>query len=607
MVNVSNRDRLASIPPLPGSGAPQTAISYGPASQGQQTYALDQFRSQPGTGPVGTGTFKVSSGDKTKAKWAPIARSGDNQAMYAEHVARARQMGYLMPGSSDRRRVIALQQKLNAVGVNVPVSGTFEYSTSQAVRSFKARVGLNDGFVDKQGNFTVSDVMTPEAENALTQLATQAGWKPTGPLTDKDATPGWQKSIKPLPGTTGGTQTPYTPTSVSGSAVTPEEFARFQHLQQIAKPRAQGGNGYQLTPDQRQFYEDVRQRLIANGGVVGQPTQTGATGPTSGNDATALLRTQLPNDGPVSAAEVAAADAFEAALAADPHAFDNAPGIMVINFQAIRVRQQQFGVQGTQPTSGSGSGQSQTYTVKQGDTFQSIAKALTGDANNAQAIYDANKDRLAEWQAQRPQMTKQFNDYYKTTMVPNPYLLPKGFQLVIPGAGGTGTPDVTTPTTTKTTSTGNTSASGSVQKPSASIQKQSSAPATTWSSDAVDMEQYQWFQAKREAFEAGTLPEADKQAFIWIANKGPVTQELDQYLQNLQKGGNPSGGNELGGAPGTGGTNSMTVDINDPDEDLQAALAILKKQQSGQAVTPEERMAYKALMSKYRQKTMDGG
>jgi hypothetical protein len=606
MVNVSNRDRLASIPPLPGSsGAPQTAITYGPATQGQQTYSLDQFRGNTGaTGPVNTGGGKVTSSDRTKAKWAPIARSGDNQGMYAEHIARARQMGYLMPGNSDRRRVIALQQKLNAVGVNVPVSGTFEYSTSQAVRNFKTRVGLNDGFVDKQGNYTVSDVMTPEAENALQQLATQAGWKPTGPLTDKEATPGWQKSMKPLPGT-GGTQTPVSPTGVSGSAVTPEEYARFQHLQQIAKPRAQGGNGYPLTVDQRQFYEDVRQRLIANGGVVGQPTQVGPT--TNGNDATALLRTQLKNEGPVSQAEVAAADAFEAALSADPHAFDNAPGIMVINFQAIRVRQQQFGVQGSQPSQDPGQTQASTYTVKQGDTFQTIAKALTGDVNNAQAIYDANKDRLAEWQAQRPQMTKQFNEYYKTNLVPNPYLLPKGFQLVIPGAGGTVDPGTDAPTTTKpkTTNTGSTTNTGNAQKPSASVQKQSSAPGTTWSSDAVDMEQYQWFQAKREAFEAGTLPEADKQAFIWIANKGPVTAELDAYLQNLQKGGTTTG-NDVGGAPGSGGKNSMTVDINDPDEDLQAALAILKKQQSGQAITPEERMAYRALMSKYKQKTMDG-
>jgi hypothetical protein len=136
------------------------------------------------------------------------------------------------------------------------------------------------------------------------------------------------------------------------------------------------------------------------------------------------------------------------------------------------------------------------------------------------------------------------------------------------------------------------------------VQKQSSAPGTTWSSDAVDMEQYQWFQANREAFEAGTLPEADKQAFIWIANKGPVTAELDEYLNKLKNGGTAG---DVGGAPGSGGSKSMTVDINDPDEDLQAALAILKKQQSGQAVTPEERMAYRALMSKYRQKTMEGG
>jgi hypothetical protein len=604
MVNVSNRDRLASIPPLPGSGAPQTAITYGPATQGQQTYSLDQFRGVPNNngGTVGTGNGKVSSGDRTKAKWAPIARGGDNQSMYAEHLARARQMGYLLPGHTDRRRVIALQQKLNAVGVSVPVSGTFEYGTSQAVRNFKSRVGLNDGFVDKQGNYTVSDVMTPEAENALTQLATQAGWVPTGPQTDRDATPGWQKAMKPVTGT--GNYVPTSPTGVSGNAVTQDEFARYQHLQQIAKPRSAGGNGYTLTPDQRRFYDDVRQRLIANGGVVGQPTQVGPTAPSGGG--LDLLKTQMKHEGPVSAAEVAAADAFEAALSANPNAFDNAPGIMVINFQAIRVRQQQFGVQGGQTTTDPGqSSLPATYTVKQGDTFQSIAQSLTGNPGDWQALYEANKDKLAAWQAQRPQMTKQFNEYYKTNLVPNPYLLPKGFQLTIPGGGAPEDPGVDAPTqTTKPKKTTGNTQTGDVKKPSTSVQKQSTAPGTTWSSDAVDMEQYQWFQANREAFEGGTLPEADKQAFIWIANKGPVTAELDEYLNKLKNGGSTG---DVGGAPGSGGTKSMTVDINDPDEDLQAALAILKKQQSGAAVTPEERMAYRALMSKYRQKTMEGG
>lgn len=369
MVNSLNRDRLASIPPLPGSGgAPQTAITYGPATGAQQTYTLDRFNATPNSGGVPGGSGIVSSADKRQANKANIAGSDDNRGIYAEHVARARQFNYLMPGNTDRRRVITLQQRLNAIKISVPVTGTFDFNTSQAVRSLKARVGLNDGFVDKVGNFAVSDVMTPEAENALQQLATQAGWRPTGPLTDATAYPGWQKAQAPVQGS--GTSVPNSATGARGTAVSDDEFARFQHMQQIIKPRAQGGTGYTLSPAQLKEYEDIRQRLVANGGVHGQASVPGTSSPpASSNDGMAILRKPLTSDGPVSAAEAAAADLFESALQANPHAFDNAPGIMVINFQAIRVRQQQFGAQGTQAPTQPGASTVSSYTVKQGDTF----------------------------------------------------------------------------------------------------------------------------------------------------------------------------------------------------------------------------------------------
>jgi len=40
--------------------------------------------------------------------------------------------------------------------------------------------------------------------------------------------------------------------------------------------------------------------------------------------------------------------------------------------------------------------QMQTYTVKPGDTLSKIAKQLLGDANAYPAIFDANRDQLAD-------------------------------------------------------------------------------------------------------------------------------------------------------------------------------------------------------------------
>ncbi|MBC7541170.1 MAG: hypothetical protein H7338_00415 [Candidatus Sericytochromatia bacterium] len=588
MGNSVNRDRLASIPPLPGSGAaPQTATTIAPARGGQQTYTLDQFRGTPGGGGVPGGSGLVTGSDKKQASKADIAGSNDNRSIYAEHIARGRQFNYLMPGATDRRRIITLQQKLNAVGVSVPVTGKFDFNTSVAVRQMKARTNLTDGFVDRNGSYAASDVMTPEAENALQQLATQAGWKPTGPLTDAAATPGWQKAQAPVQGS--GTTVPQSPTGAGGTAVTQDEFARYKHMQQIMAPRSQGGTGYPLTPDQRKFYEDVRQRLLANGGVVGTPATPGSTPTPGSNDALAILRQPASGDGPVSAAEAAAADAFEAQLNANPHAFDNQPGIMYHNYLAIRGRQQTAGTQ-----EAPGAPAATQYAVKQGDTFQSIAEKLTGSSSNWKSIYDANADRLASWQAQRPQMTKQFNEYYGTTMVPNPYLLPKGFQLTI-GGGAPADPDVSAPVTNgKTPKATGTSTSTSA--------KGGNAPKTTWSSEAVDVPQYRWLMANKDAYEAGTLSPKDKEAFEKIANKVPVTPELDALLK-----GESGSGNDVGAAPGSSKGAGVTVDVNDPDPDLQAALAILKKQQSGGQITAEERAQYRQLMGRYRARTFEGG
>lgn len=189
-------------------------------------------------------------------------------------------------------------------------------------------------------------------------------------------------------------------------------------------------------------------------------------------------------------------------------------------------------------------------------------------------------------------MTKQFNDYYGTAMVPNPYLLPKGFQLTI-GGGAEAPADTDAPAPAKkpkpTSSGGGNGAS--------------TAPASTFSSEAVDVAQYRWLMANKDAYEAGTLSAKDKAAFEKIANKEPVTAELDALLRG--EAGNSGG--DVGAAAGKGGANSLTVDINDPDPDLQAALAILKKQKDGGTITPEERAAYRALMAKYRSAHFEGG
>ena len=48
-----------------------------------------------------------------------------------------------------------------------------------------------------------------------------------------------------------------------------------------------------------------------------------------------------------------------------------------------------------QATSGTVGGQTQTYTVKAGDTLSKIAKEHLGDANSYMAIFEANRDQLS--------------------------------------------------------------------------------------------------------------------------------------------------------------------------------------------------------------------
>lgn len=508
---------------------------------------------------------------------APIHRSNQNEQIYETFMSRARQLDNLMPGHGDRRRVITLQQKLNAVGVSVPVTGSFDYATSTAVRNFKARAGIKEEFLDRQGNYAVSDVMTAQAEEALDQLARQAGWAPTGPLRDRDVVPGWnsrqnypQAIGMAAPG--GGSQTG-APGGYTGSTfVSAEERAWFAETQQKIQR-----NGYTPNAQERARYDDIRGRMLAQRQAPPSPVAT--QGQMAPNDPMALLNSRaVAASGPVSQAEAAAADAFEALLAQNPEALDSMPGLMYRNFLTIRARQASHGqeVGGPQQRPSLPA----TYAVQSGDTFASIGEALGVDP---QALYSANADRLAEWQRAHPEITRRFNDYYKTQQVPNPYLLPRGFELAVPGGGAPQPSSVDGP--------GRTNGS----RPSNSSSAASSAPATTWTSQAVDMEQYQWFIASQGAYQANQLSAGDRKAFEAIANKTQVTPELDAFLS--QQGGQPTA--SYGGP-------TMTIDVSDPDPELQAALQILNKLESGQQVSADERAMYKQLMASYRARTFLG-
>jgi hypothetical protein len=64
-----------------------------------------------------------------------------------------------------------------------------------------------------------------------------------------------------------------------------------------------------------------------------------------------------------------------------------------------------------------------------------------------------------------------------------------------------------------------------------SLDPASTAPSNTFASEVVDMAQYRWLKDHMAAYEAGSLPKADEQAFGHIALKSKMSPDVEDLLK----------------------------------------------------------------------------
>lgn len=169
---------------------------------------------------------EVSWWDKLTAGFDDVMKTDDNLRQFKvfEEAMKSNPNAYLKPGSNDVTKVKDLQRKLQYLGYSVNVNGTFGSATEQAVVQFKNSVGINDGYLNKKGQFAVSAIVTPQAWNHLnSQVATRL---------NPNSGPG---SFAP--------------------PVTQQELEWAQGLQNKIRQF-----GYQPNPSERARYDDIFQR-----------------------------------------------------------------------------------------------------------------------------------------------------------------------------------------------------------------------------------------------------------------------------------------------------------------------------------------------------------
>jgi hypothetical protein len=240
---------------------------------------------------------KVGMWDKVTAYFGDVTDSPENLKIYKEFKSamEANPATYLQPGSSDAGKIRDLQKKFNFIGGNLVVNGEFGNATEKAVINFKKSVGINDGFLTKNGEYAVTPVVTPETWNLLNaQVA--AKLNPNGNINGGSYIPPvtrdeilWAKDLQSRMTQLGYKPTPaekqkyeniyqrqqmnisvqngsFNPSVVAAPSQPEMDWAR----QLIAKIQQ---NGYKATPVERQKYEDIALRQKQAKQQQNQPVQ----------------------------------------------------------------------------------------------------------------------------------------------------------------------------------------------------------------------------------------------------------------------------------------------------------------------------------------------
>ena len=191
----------------------------------------DKFAFESNNMPAGK-VPTIGMWDKMSAHFKHVMNTPQNLQSFKkfEQAIKSNPQGFLEPGSVDMGRVKDVQKKLNYLGMKMTVNGQFGSATEQAIIRFKRSVGINDGFLDKSGQWAVTPIVTPQTWSLLnSQVANK---------------------LNPS-------------TNLSGSSyrtpVTPQEM---DWAKQLASKIQQFG--YKPSEPERQRYENIYQRVAQN-------------------------------------------------------------------------------------------------------------------------------------------------------------------------------------------------------------------------------------------------------------------------------------------------------------------------------------------------------
>lgn len=174
------------------TGTQQTSQGYTP----NDSYAFN-LNSIP-TGKVPD--VKVGISDKISGLFKDVLNTPQNLQQYKlfESTIKSNPQGFLLPGSDDMARVKDVQRKLNFLGYGTIVNGNFGEATEKAISKFKTNAGINDGFLNKKGEYAVSGVVTPQVWNLLnSQVANKLGQgSPNNNVSVSKQELDWAKALK---------------------------------------------------------------------------------------------------------------------------------------------------------------------------------------------------------------------------------------------------------------------------------------------------------------------------------------------------------------------------------------------------------------------------
>lgn len=241
MVNNINGYNVGNITPTnyPRTNNPNQG-TVSPAQNSGYT-SNDGYSFNMNTIPTGrVPDAKVGIWDKAGGLFSNVLNTPQNMQLYKnfQSAMKSTPSAFLESGSTDVTKVKDLQRKLNYLGYGLTVNGNFGAATEKAVVNFKISNGINDGFLDKQGKFAVSSIVTPDMYRLMNAQVAQ--------------------KLNP-----NGNSGSYTP------PVTQEEINWAKQLQNKIVQY-----GYKPSPAERQKYDNIYQRQ-----QLGMSIQNGSYNP----------------------------------------------------------------------------------------------------------------------------------------------------------------------------------------------------------------------------------------------------------------------------------------------------------------------------------------